>query len=196
MLHGWGASLYMFRHALAMLPPRGFRAIAVDLRGYGLSDHPTARGRVLARRIPRRPRRAARRARDCDRVALMGQSMGGGLALHYALRRSRARYAPRADQSGGARADRLGVTLMRRRSATRDGRARRAARSALARRASSCGTSRTATRRCVTERDVDENWAPTQLPGFVHAVRAAIAEFDWRAVSTRRRRRRSRFRRS
>jgi pimeloyl-ACP methyl ester carboxylesterase len=31
----------------------------------------------------------------------------------------------------------------------------------------------------VTERDVDENWSPTQLPGFIHAVRAGIGEFNW-----------------
>src|SRR5437899_11106762 len=38
MLHGWGASLYMYRHALALLPPHGVRAIAVDLRGCGPCD--------------------------------------------------------------------------------------------------------------------------------------------------------------
>ena len=43
MLHGWGASLYMFRHALDRFPRAGIRAIAVDLRGYGLSDKPPAR---------------------------------------------------------------------------------------------------------------------------------------------------------
>ena len=34
-------------------------------------------------------------------------------------------------------------------------------------------------RSLVTERDVDENWAPTQLPGFIRAVRAGIGEFNW-----------------
>ena len=43
MLHGWGASLYMYRHALDRLPRPGLRAIAVDLRGYGLSDKPARR---------------------------------------------------------------------------------------------------------------------------------------------------------
>ena len=31
----------------------------------------------------------------------------------------------------------------------------------------------------VTERDVDEYWAPTQLPGFALAARASAEEFDW-----------------
>jgi pimeloyl-ACP methyl ester carboxylesterase len=35
----------------------------------------------------------------------------------------------------------------------------------------------------VTERDIDEYWAPTQLAGFVHAARAAVTEFDWSVVS-------------
>jgi pimeloyl-ACP methyl ester carboxylesterase len=34
MLHGWGASLYMYRHAFERLPASGLRTIAVDLRGY------------------------------------------------------------------------------------------------------------------------------------------------------------------
>ena len=42
MLHGWGASLYMFRHAFERFLVPGIRAIAVDLRGYGLSDKPLA----------------------------------------------------------------------------------------------------------------------------------------------------------
>ncbi len=40
MLHGWGASIYMHRHALLAVGAAGWRAIAVDLRGHGLSDKP------------------------------------------------------------------------------------------------------------------------------------------------------------
>src|SRR6059058_3538933 len=42
MLHGWGASIYMYRHALERFPRLGIRTIAVDLRGHGLSDKPLA----------------------------------------------------------------------------------------------------------------------------------------------------------
>jgi pimeloyl-ACP methyl ester carboxylesterase len=35
----------------------------------------------------------------------------------------------------------------------------------------------------VTERDIDEYWAPTQLAGFVQAARAAVSQFDWSVVS-------------
>ena len=34
-----------------------------------------------------------------------------------------------------------------------------------------------------TERDVDEYWAPTQLPGFALAARASAEEFDWGPLS-------------
>src|SRR6476660_5064056 len=44
MLHGWAASVYTFRHGLGLLPKRGLRTIAVDLRGFGLSDHPSGPG--------------------------------------------------------------------------------------------------------------------------------------------------------
>jgi pimeloyl-ACP methyl ester carboxylesterase len=35
----------------------------------------------------------------------------------------------------------------------------------------------------VTDHDVDEYWAPTQLPGFVRAARAGLSAFDWRALT-------------
>src|SRR5262249_3079368 len=36
----------------------------------------------------------------------------------------------------------------------------------------------------VTRRDVDEYWAPTQLPGFALAARASAEEFDWRPLAS------------
>ena len=176
LLHGWGASLYMYRHALAMLPAYGCRVIAMDLRGYGLSDRPHARGSYSL----------AAYVADLDalfdtlrirRAALVGQSMGGGLALRYAQRRPgrvprlvlinptglvpipwvyvmRA-IPPAAMRLLGHRAvPRWLIGFILRRIAYGD----------PAR---------------VTERDIDEYWSPTQIPGYAHAVRAAIAEFNW-----------------
>src|SRR5882672_1127025 len=69
-----------------MLPSYGVRAIAVDLRGYGLSDHPGGSGAYTLDAY----------SADVDAVldalglptaSLLGQSMGGGLALRYALSR-------------------------------------------------------------------------------------------------------------
>jgi pimeloyl-ACP methyl ester carboxylesterase len=180
LLHGWGASLYMFRHALALLPPRGFRAIAVDLRGYGLSDHPRASGAYsLAAYLG--DLEALFDALGIDRAMLVGQSMGGGIALHYALSHpervarlvlinpvglvpigwvSLVRLVPQIlmDRLGRRVLPRWLTRFILRHIAYGDG-------------------------SLVTERDVDENWVPTQRPGFVHAVRAGITEFDWSPIA-------------
>jgi pimeloyl-ACP methyl ester carboxylesterase len=36
--------------------------------------------------------------------------------------------------------------------------------------------------RLVTERDIDEYWSPTRLPGFAHAAHATLVELDWTPV--------------
>jgi pimeloyl-ACP methyl ester carboxylesterase len=180
MLHGWGASLYMFRHALDRFPRDGIRAIAVDLRGYGLSDKPAADDSYSLKAY----------CADIDAlldelglpsVAMVGQSMGGGLALRYALARPERlsalalinptglvnvpyvavlRHSPAAivDALGARLAPRWMIRLILRRLAYADP-------------------------TIVTDRDIDEYWAPTQLPGFVRAARAALSEFDWTATT-------------
>src|SRR3954469_10442914 len=39
-IHGWGCSAYVFNRNLPVVADAGFRAIAVDLKGHGLSDKP------------------------------------------------------------------------------------------------------------------------------------------------------------
>jgi pimeloyl-ACP methyl ester carboxylesterase len=149
------------------------------MRGYGLSDHPRARGSftldaymsdlislldVLA----------------LQRTALVGHSMGGAIALHLALREPQrvralalvnpaglvpipmvhsARWAPRGvvERACDRRIPRWLVGQILRRLAFSNA-------------------------RCVTERDVDEYWSPARMPGYVHAVRGSIDEFDWRPI--------------
>lgn len=180
MLHGWGASLYAFRHALSILPLRGFRVIAADMRGYGLSDHPRAANSFtldayISDLI------SLLDALALTNVVLAGHSMGGAIALHLALRDpgrvralalinpaglvripivSAARITPRAvvERAGDSRVPRWLVAQILRRLAFSDA-------------------------SFVSERDVDEYWAPTRIPGYVHAVRGAIDEFEWTPLS-------------
>ena len=40
LLHGWPDSAYLWRNQIPLLVHNGFRAIALDLRGFGRSDLP------------------------------------------------------------------------------------------------------------------------------------------------------------
>jgi pimeloyl-ACP methyl ester carboxylesterase len=179
MLHGWGASAYMYRHALERLPEFGFRSIAGDLRGYGLSDKPLQPNSYSLKQY----------FADLDslldevggRPTLVGQSMGGGIALRYAIANpsrlhklvlinptglSQVPYIHLLEFAPPFMLDAIGPHLVR----------RWAIAWILKRLAYGDAA-------LVTERDVDEYWAPTQLAGFVHAARAGISEFDWGVVS-------------
>ena len=182
MLHGWCASAYMYRHAFERLPPAGLRAIAVDLRGYGLSDKPGGPG-AYSLDAYCADLDALLGALELTQAVLIGQSMGGGLALRYALRNP-ARVSrlvlvnpvglvsiayvrvlrmfprPALVAIGRRLVPRLLIELILRYLAYGD-------------------PSKP------SERDVDEYWAPTQLAGFVNAALAALGEFNWRPITDR-----------
>ena len=183
MLHGWAAWSYSFHHLLASLPALGVHCIAADLRGFGLSDKPRTRGAYTTDEY----------LADLDslldvltieRAVLVGHSMGGGIALAYALacpgRVSGlgllcptgivpvpfTRFPPLmpraiASAAGGRLVPRWMAGWILRHLAYGD-----------------------ASR--VRRRDIDEYWAPTQLPGFALAARMSAAEFDWRPLGERR----------
>lgn len=180
LLHGWGASVYSYRHAFSRLVRRGFRAIGVDLRGFGLSDKPLHRGAysidAYCADID-----ALLDTLGVNRATLVGHSMGGGLALRYAQRRPDRVHrlalinpsalipltyqrlphlAPKVllDALGPRVVPRWLISLLLRHVAYGD-------------------------RTLVTERDVDEYWAPTQLVGFVQAAWFTLGEFDWTPLS-------------
>jgi pimeloyl-ACP methyl ester carboxylesterase len=177
MLHGWGASAYMYRHPL-LSPPPGFRIIAVDLRGFGLSDKPAGVDSYSLKAY----------TDDLDALfdelglpsaALLGQSMGGGLALRYAMARPDritklilvnptclvSITGLRAVQlfsnvvlgGAGARPPRWLVASILRYVAYGDP-------------------------SLVTDRDIDEYWSATMLRGFVYAAAATLSHFEWGVV--------------
>jgi epoxide hydrolase 4 len=180
LLHGWGASLYMYRHAFEGLRASGMRVIAIDLRGYGLSDKPGDDG-AYSLDAYCSDLAALLDALELPSAALIGQSMGGALALRFAmtqatrvaklvlinpaglvnvLSRNTLRLMPRAAAGivGRRLVPRWSVEFILRYVAYGDPRK-------------------------VDASDVDEYWSPTQLPGYVYAARSGLTEFDWRPLT-------------
>jgi pimeloyl-ACP methyl ester carboxylesterase len=80
-LHGNVASVRWWLPTIARLPI-GLRAVAPDMRGYGLSDKPGV-GYTVAQRAA--DLRAFVAALGLDRFHLVGHSLGGAVALQFAL---------------------------------------------------------------------------------------------------------------
>jgi len=83
LLHGWGASAYNFRALLGRLADAGFRVIAPDLRGHGLSETAFPAG-AWTREAMAGWVRELFDALGVRRCVLVGQSIGGALALDAA----------------------------------------------------------------------------------------------------------------
>jgi pimeloyl-ACP methyl ester carboxylesterase len=176
LLHGWGASIYMWREWFEPLAAAGFRAVAVDLPGHGLSDKPEVDGAYTLEHQVRVVRElfGAERLRDARTVA---QSMAGTIALELAL----ASDSPvgRLALVNPAALGRVHLQPLARLVSPRV--IDRALRGmpprwvvARAHRLAYADGSR------VTPRDVDEYWAPSRDPGYAPAMRRLLHEFRWR----------------
>jgi non-heme chloroperoxidase len=80
-IHGWPLSHRMFEDQTMVLPERGFRVVAPDLRGFGMSDKPWDGYDYDTWSLD------TRRVIDTlglDDVTLVGFSIGGAIAMHYA----------------------------------------------------------------------------------------------------------------
>jgi pimeloyl-ACP methyl ester carboxylesterase len=180
MLHGWAASLYTYRHAFERLPPHGMRTIAVDLRGHGLSDKPAHAG-AYGLDAYCADLDALLNALELPAADLIGQSMGGGLALRFALTRpERTRTLALINPTGLVRIAGRNALLVLPRSLV----------GAIGRRLVPRWSVELILRYIayadsvkVEDAVVDQYWSSTQLPGYVYAVRSALAEFDWRPLS-------------
>jgi pimeloyl-ACP methyl ester carboxylesterase len=85
MLHGLGATKVEFMSTLATLAADGYRAIALDLPGFGDSDKPfpaAYNARFFARWVE-----ALIDALELDSTHVLGHSMGGRVAIEVAIRR-------------------------------------------------------------------------------------------------------------
>ena len=172
---GWACSVYTFRFVLPALAEMGYRVIAVDPKGHGMSDKPLGRGQYTGEAI------AADAVDIFDALALDnpvigGHSLGAVLAMHVAAQRGASIRALLLYSPVGYRGV-PGLTMYR---------------------LLSPGFMRWlfpyVAWRWIADitlrigygeigkplaRDVDEYWAPTQFPEFTLAIRDLLHQFDF-----------------
>jgi len=181
LVHGWGCSVYVFRYNLPALAEAGFRSIAVDLKGHGLSDKPLASDEYTIDSLVEHLRDILD-ALGLERPALAGHSLGGSLIYHFA-----SRYPERARCLGMLSPVGLkGVPLMwLYRFLTpaplmpilRQINPRVVVKRALTRVYGKRGH--------FTKRDVEEYLAPSQFPEYALAMRELLHSYDWSAADHR-----------
>ena len=180
-VHGWACSVYSYRFLMPLLAQMGIRSIAIDLPGHGLSDKPRESVwysiDVQAECVI-----AAMDASKVERVILVGHSMGGPICARVAV------VAPER-VTGLALLAPVGfgtepeVWLLR----ALTPRLIAPALPELVRRWMFAMVLNRVygTRYRPTARDVDEYWAPTQFPGFIHAMWDILHVFEWSAGEDR-----------
>ena len=181
LLHGWGCSAYIFRDNLPAIADAGFRAIAVDLKGHGLSDKPRERREYTVDALLDHIREILD-ALGIERARLVGHSMGGALTYHFA-----ARFPERVESIGLLSPVGLtGVPLMWLYRALTPAWLAPLVRFIRPRLAIKIGLKRVYGKRgSYTARDVDEYLAPFQFPDYAPAVRELLHAFDWEAAKHR-----------
>jgi len=175
LLHGWGASVYMWRDWYAPLAAAGRRVIGVDLPGHGLSDKPDS---AAVYRLPAMVA-AVRGVMDAEGITsadVVAQSMAGTIAIELA-------------RTSAARVDRLVLVNPACFGRVRLQRLARAVSPPVLDRVLPSLVPRWLIARThrmvygdpsrVTRRDEDEYWAPSQFPGFARAMRRLVHEFEW-----------------
>lgn len=182
LVPGWGCSVYAFRHNMPDLVNAGYRVIAVDLKGHGLSDKPIDPSEYTIDSLVEHLRDILD-ALSLERPFMAGHSMGGSLLYHFA-----SRYPERARALGlfspvglkGVRMVRLYRALTPRflLPLLRVFRPRLPVKVALSRVYGERGT--------YTEDDVDQYWAPIRLPHAPVAMRELLHSYDWHASKHRR----------
>ncbi|PYP80849.1 MAG: hypothetical protein DMD35_03320 [Gemmatimonadetes bacterium] len=84
LVHGWGASIYMWRDWFAPLAASGHHVVAMDLPGHGLSDKPGEEGRYRLESLVAAVREVIARV-GLQRPHVVAQSMGGTIGLELAV---------------------------------------------------------------------------------------------------------------
>lgn len=175
LLHGWGASVYSYRDAIPALADAGFRVIAADLPGHGLSDKPPALA-WYTRDGMTATVGSLLDALDVHGATVVGVSMGGGIALGLAVG-----HHPRVARVALINPVGLGhvrfTTIAQLLSplALRDYAGHVVSRALVGwfLRLAYADPSR------VSERDVDQYWGAASRPGFAAALVACLHGFSW-----------------
>ena len=175
LVHGWACTPWIFHANIPALAEAGFRVIAVELPGHGLSDKPEDPGQYTAESL-RDAVIAALDTLGLPVAAIAGHSMGASIAVRVADRIPD-RVSAVAMLSPVGFAGVPGMSLIR----------------ALTPRSTEPFLRLLATRfviwamvavacraRRPTTRDVDEFHAPTQFPDLIPALRDNLHRYDWR----------------
>ena len=175
LLHGWGASLYMWRDWFPMVAAAGRRPIAVDLPGHGLSDKPDDPAAYRLERLVAVVRQLLD-AERLERVDVVAQSMAGTIALEVAL-------------AGDTRLRRLALVNPASFGRIRLQMLARAVSPRIVDTVLPQMVPRWLVARAhrlvfgdpslITARDEDEYWAPSQYPSYALAMRRLLHEFQW-----------------
>jgi pimeloyl-ACP methyl ester carboxylesterase len=181
LIPGWGCSVYTYNRNMPALADAGFRVIAVDLKGHGLSDKPLASDEYTIESLIEHLRDILD-ALGLDRPALVGHSLGGSLIYHFA-----ARYPERARCLGMLSPVGLkGVPLMRLYRFLTPAALTPLIRMIKPRVIVTLALMRVYGKRAhFTQRDVEEYLAPSQFPNFALAMRELLHMYDWNAAEGR-----------
>jgi pimeloyl-ACP methyl ester carboxylesterase len=163
------------------LADAGFRVIAVDLKGHGLSDKPLASEEYTIESLVEHLRDILD-ALELDRPALVGHSLGGSLIYHFA-----SRYPERARCLGMLSPVGLkGVPLMGLYRFLTPAALTPLIRMIKPRVIVTLALMRVYGKRAhFTQRDVEEYLAPSQFPNFALAMRELLHMYDWNAADGR-----------
>ncbi len=176
MIPGWGCPVYIFRKTLPALGSAGYRAIAFDVKGSGLSDKPTGVEEYSVAALVDHLREVLD-ALGLEAPPIVGHSRGASLAFHFATQHpSRVRALGLLSPVGLT-----GLPLWRLYKALTpnflDPMFRRFSPRIIVRLA----LRRVYGNRAVfTDEDVAQYWAPTQFPEYAVALRDALHAYDWK----------------
>lgn len=179
LVHGWGACVYSYDAMMPALAAAGYRAFALDLPGFGLSDKPHSPDAYTTRAMSLAVLDAATQL-EVDRFTLIGHSMGGAIGLRLATQGERRLEKLVLLNAVGLGRAPLMAPLRHVTPELFEPLIVAAVRRLVVRFILGLAY---ATRGRPTRRDVDEYWAPSQFPEMLRACRLLVHHFDFDPVS-------------